>query len=56
MKYFTKPGAKFPNGVINFDLFKTRLLQSKDSKTQFAIELEGQTRQFEFKCESAEMA
>lgn len=46
LKYFTNEGAKFPQGVINFDLFSCELINS--APKQFAIKMAGTDRIFEF--------
>lgn len=55
MKYFTKEGAKFASGVINFDHFETTIEKSEKDATKFKMNISGiSDRTFEFKAESAE--
>lgn len=46
LKYFTHEGARFPQGVLNFDLFSCELINS--APKQFAIKMAGADRLFEF--------
>tara|TARA_B110000285_G_C14996259_1_gene548961 strand:+ start:443 stop:673 length:231 start_codon:yes stop_codon:yes gene_type:complete len=55
LKYFTKEGAKFASGVINFDHFETTIEKSEKDATKFKMNISGiSDRTFEFKADSAE--